>query len=62
MPPQQSGREEGNPEFSEKVIRITREYLHYLEPESYAVKRENGESGSEFGRSMNRFQKSLASQ
>jgi hypothetical protein len=39
---------------SEKVVPITREDQHYLEPTSHAFKRKIGKSGSEFGCYRNR--------
>ncbi len=56
---EQLGREEGNPALSEKVVPITRNFLHYMEPSPHAVKRKNGEDGSHNGRYRNRFQKWL---
>jgi hypothetical protein len=42
---------------SGKLVPITRDFLHYPEPSTHAVKRKNGEVGSDNGRYRNRFQK-----
>jgi hypothetical protein len=39
-------------ESSQTVVPITREIVHYLEPDPYAVRRNNGRSGSGTGRGM----------
>ena len=57
---EQLGRELGNPAFSEKVVPITRDFPHYLEPSPHALKRKNELSDSEFGRYRNRFHNSAA--
>jgi hypothetical protein len=37
---------------SQTAVPITREIVHYLEPDLYAVRRNNGRSGSRKGRGM----------
>ena len=51
----------GNAGSSTKVVPITREYSHYLEPAPHAIKRNNGEVGSEFGRYRTRSSEGLVS-
>jgi hypothetical protein len=49
LPHEQLGREKGNRTFSEKVVPITRDFLHYIEPGGDAVKRKNEQRGSHNG-------------
>jgi hypothetical protein len=53
-----TGFEEGTAGSPGKLVPITRDFLHYLEPSPHAVKRKNREAGSKFGRYRNRFHKS----
>ena len=49
-----TGFEEGTAGSPGKLVPITRDFLHYLEPSPHAVKRKNREAGSKFGRYRNR--------